>query len=206
MKIVLLVLSGDPDQGRAWLQKSYPGAVIDRISRDQLGSQMPLRRVGALRSLHPDIFAVATERLVWQSGQNALLLFGVLAGARRVVLFDASGNSREETAAAILARTAFRFAAESAASSLAIVRSYSGLKKLERAVKSRANSFSPKPAGKDSEALRMAYLRSTPGAGTQAGGAATHINGFVNAATELGAEIRIVSNDYIAGVCLTNLT
>ncbi|HVS20267.1 MAG TPA: glycosyltransferase, partial [Pyrinomonadaceae bacterium] len=206
MKIVLLVLSGDPDQAREWLQKSYPDVGIERISRDQLESYTPLRRVGVLRSFRPDIFAVATERLAWQSGQNALLLFGSLAGARRVVLFDASGNNREETRAAILGRAPFRFAAESVASALAIARSHSDLKKLERAVKSRANSFPSKPARKNSEALRIAYLRSTPGAGTQAGGAATHINGFVNAATELGAGIRMISNDYIAGIDKTNLT
>src|ERR1700738_2228862 len=170
MNIVLLVLGGDPDQAREWLQKRYPFVGIERISREQLGNYPPLRRVVRLRSFHPDIFAVATERLAWQSGQNALLLFGSLAGARRVVLFDASGNSREETSAAILGRTPFRFAGASVASALAIARSHSGLKKLEWAVKNRANSFSPKPAGRELEALRIAYLRSTPGVGTQAGG------------------------------------
>jgi glycosyltransferase involved in cell wall biosynthesis len=206
MKIVLLVLSGDPDQAREWLQKSYPGANIERISRGELEGRTPLRRLSVLRSFRPNILAVATERLAWQSGQNALLLFGSLAGARRVVLFDTSGNSREETSAAILGRAPFRFAGEAVASALVIASSHSGLKKLERAVKNRANSFSPKPAGKDLAALRIAYLRSTPGVGTQAGGAATHINGFVNAASELGAEIRMISNDYIAGIDKTNLT
>lgn len=206
MKIVLLVLSGDPDQAREWLQESYPGAGIERISRDQLESYPPLHRIRAVRSLSPDVFAIATERLTWQSGQNALLLFGSLAGARRVVLFDPSGNSREETSAAILGRAPFRFAGESAASALVIARSRSGLKKLERAVKNRANSLSLKPAGKNLAMLRIAYLRSTPGVGTQAGGAATHINGFVNAATDLGAEIRMISNDYIAGIDRANVT
>src|SRR2546428_13166073 len=121
MKIVLLVLSGDLDQAREWLREKYPGAAgIERISRGELEGQTPLRRLSVLRSFGPDIFAVATERLIWQSGQNALLLFGVLAGARRVVLFDASGNSREETRAAILGLAPFRFARESVASSLAI--------------------------------------------------------------------------------------
>ena len=220
MKIVLLVLSGDPNQAREWLEKGYPGAGIERIPRDQLDSQTPLRRVGVVRSLHPDIFAVATERLAWQSGQTALLLFGALVGARRVVLFDASGNKREETRAAILGRTPFRFAGESAAGALAIARSHSGLRKLERAVKSRANvrtergssptfgegSSSQESTGKNLAAPRIAYLRSTPGVGTHAGGAATHINGFISAATELGAEIRIISNDHLAGIDKTKLT
>jgi glycosyltransferase involved in cell wall biosynthesis len=218
MKIVLLVLSGDAVQAREWLEQKYPGAGIEDISRGQLESSGPLGRIRALHSLRPDIFAVATERLAWQSGQHDLLLFGTLAGARRVVLFDGSGNSREETSAGVLARTPFRFASESTLSALAIARSYSGLKKLERVVNSRANigrgisptvmegSASQAPAGGNLASPRIAYLRSTPGVGTQAGGAATHINGFINAATEWGARIRVISNDNIAGIDRSKLT
>jgi len=205
MKIVLLVLSGDPERAREWLRKKFPGADVTDVSRGELESATPPGRIRALHSLRPEIFAVATERLAWQSGQNELLLFGTLAGARRVVLIDASGNSREEKSALILAQAPFRFARESTVSRVAIARSYSGLKKLEWAVKSRTNSISREPAGKDLATPRIAYLRSTPGVGSQAGGAATHINGFVNAATELGAAIRVISNDYIAGLDRTSL-
>lgn len=202
MKIVLLVLSGDPERAREWLQKKYSGAVIDEISRGELESSTPLGRIRALHSRRPEIFAVATERLAWQSGQNDLLLFGALAGARRVVLIDASGDSRNESMPSVLARTPLRFARESIVSKLAIAQSHSGLKKFERAVGSRT---SPKPDGQELVTPRIAYIRSTPGVGTQAGGAATHINGFVNAAIELGAEIRVISNDYIAGIDRTRL-
>jgi glycosyltransferase involved in cell wall biosynthesis len=202
MKIVLLVLSGDPERAREWLQKKYSGAVIDEISRGELESSTPLGRIRALHSRRPEIFAVATERLAWQSGQNDLLLFGTLAGARRVVLIDASGNSRDETSPGVVVRTPFRFARESIVSRLAIAQSHSGLKKFERAVGSRT---SLKPDGQELVTPRIAYIRSTPGVGTQAGGAATHINGFVNAVIELGAEIRIISNDYIAGIDRTRL-
>src|SRR5438552_2869316 len=200
MKIVLLVLSGDPDQARAWLQQRYPGAVIESIPRDQLESNAALGRIRVLRSLHPEVFAVATERLAWQRGQNALLLFGALAGARRVAVIDASGDSRQETSAAILSRMPFRFAVESAASALAIATSRAHLKRLEQAIKNRANSGSRGSAGHKPDAVRIAYLRSTPSAGTQAGGAATHINGFVRGATGLGAEVTVISNDRIAGL------
>jgi glycosyltransferase involved in cell wall biosynthesis len=205
MKIVLLVLSGDPDQARAWLQQSYPGAVIESIPRDQLESNAPLGRIRALRSLRPEIFAVATERLAWQRGQNALLLFGALSGARRVVMIDASGDSRAETNAAILSRTPFRFAGESTASALAIAKSHGHLKRLERATKNRVNSGSRASARNKTDVVRIAYLRSTPSAGTQAGGAATHINGFVRGATGLGAEVTVISNGRIAGLDETKL-
>ncbi len=224
MKIVLLVLSGDPERAREWLQQKYPGAVVTDIARGELESSTPLGRIRALHALRPDIFAVATERLAWQSGQNDLLLFGTLAGARRVVLIDAGGNSRDETSLGVLVGTPFRFAHESIGSTLAIARSYSSLKKLERAVKSRVNvriergssptvregsvrdALSQECAGVTPTPPRITYLRSTPGVGTQAGGAATHINGFVNAAAELGASIRVISNDYIAGIDRTRLT
>ncbi|SRR6266436_1032090 len=211
MKIVLLVLSGDPKQAREWLQKKYPGSQVTEISRGQLEGSTPVGRVRALHALGPDVFAVASERLAWQSGQNDLLLFGTLAGARRVLLVDASGNNRDEASPGVLVRTPFRFARESILSALAITRSYSGLKKLELAVESRASAsmgrFSPQvPVGGKLAAPRIAYLRSTPGVGTQAGGAATHINGFVNAATDLGAAIKVISNDYIAGIDRTRLT
>jgi glycosyltransferase involved in cell wall biosynthesis len=203
MKIVLLVLSGDPDQARAWLQQSYPGAVVEIIPRDQLESSAPLGRLGALRSFRPDVFAIATERLSWQRGQNSLFLFGALAGARRVVVIDRSGDSREETSVSILGKTPFRFVRESAASALAIAKSQSHLKRLEQVFRNSAKSVARAPTGKN--ALRIAYLRSTPSAGTQAGGAATHINGFLNGATGLGAEVTVISNDRIAGLDETKL-
>ncbi len=203
MKIVLLVLSGDPVSARAWLHEKYPGGLIEEISRGELESSTPLGRIRALHSHSPEIFAVATERLAWQSGQGDLLLFGTLAGARRVVLLDKCGHSRDETRPGVVARAPFRFARESLISALAVVHSRSGLKKLERAVEQRGNSNSPDRNG--TGPLRIAYLRSTPGVGTQAGGAATHINGFVNAATDLGAEIRVISNDDIAGIDRTIL-
>jgi glycosyltransferase involved in cell wall biosynthesis len=45
----------------------------------------------------------------------------------------------------------------------------------------------------------MVYLRSTPGPGTQAGGAASHIKGVVEALIGLGARVDVISNDQIAG-------
>jgi glycosyltransferase involved in cell wall biosynthesis len=51
----------------------------------------------------------------------------------------------------------------------------------------------------------MVYLRASPGPGTQAGGAASHINGFVNAALQLGARVALISNDEIAGLDQTKV-
>ena len=53
---------------------------------------------------------------------------------------------------------------------------------------------------RDSGPPRVVYLRATPGPGTQAGGAASHIKGVVEALRALGAELQIISNDAIAGL------
>jgi glycosyltransferase involved in cell wall biosynthesis len=205
MRIVLLVLSGDSRQARARLLRRLPAAEIQSIARDELEQGSYLNRAAKLRSLKPEMFAVATERLVWQRGQNALMLFGVLAGARRVILIDAYDDAREETRSRILSRLPFRLASEFALSALAILKTRSRLKQLEQAIRNRAKSNSAS-SKKGASALRVAYLRSTPSPGTPAGGAATHIKGFVGAATELGAQVNLISNDYIAGLNEKELT
>jgi len=195
MKIVLLALSGTAERARDWLQQKYPGASIQDIPREHVDNGSWWQRLRALRSMRPDLFAVATERLIWQRGQNALLLFGAVAGAKRVLLIDARGDSREETRVNILASLPGRAAFEATASTAAIVKSHARLKQLEKIVAER-----PSPAVEKNRPLHLAYLRSTPSPGSAAGGAATHINGFVNAANELGAQVRVISNDYIAGL------
>ena len=160
MRIALLVLSGDSPNARERLLRRYPAAEIENISRDELEKGGYLSRVAKLRSLKADAFAVATERLAWQRGQNALMLFGVLAGARRVILIDAYDDAREETRGRILSRMPFRLASEFASSALAIAKTRSRLKQLEQAVRNRARSVSSS-SEKGSSALRIAYLRST---------------------------------------------
>jgi len=203
MKVVLLVLSGDTAPALERIRARYPRAEIQSLSRDEIETSNYRRRLKTLRALRPDVFAVGTERLAWQRGQNALLLFGALAGARRVVLLDAQGDVREETRTGIMSRAAFRFALEAAASERAIMDSRVQLKRLEQAVERQSPT---KSAPKDPGTVRLAYLRSTPSPGTLAGGAATHINGFVNAAVELGAQVNVISNDHIAGLDEKRLT
>ncbi len=202
---MLLVLSGDPAPVLERLRARYPGAEIQSLSRDEIETSNYRRRLKTLRALRPDVFAIGTERLAWQRGQNALLLFGALAGARRVVLLDAQGDVRQETRAGIVSRAPFRFAREAAASERAIIDSRVQLKRLEQAVRRqspiKSAAESPGPGS-----VRLAYLRSTPSPGTLAGGAATHINGFVNAAVELGAQVNVISNDRIAGLDEKKLT
>jgi glycosyltransferase involved in cell wall biosynthesis len=205
MKAVLLVLSGHPASALERLRRLFPEAEIESLARAEVESSTYRKALHALRALRPDVLVIATERLAWQRGQNALMLFAALAGVRRFILLDARGGITDEARTQIFAKAPFRIAAELARSALAIAKSHSYLRRLESAVRIRAHTVSHKSASRNSDVVRIAYLRSTPSAGTQAGGAATHINGFVRGATGLGAEVKVISNDRIAGLDETKL-
>jgi glycosyltransferase involved in cell wall biosynthesis len=213
MKVVLLTLSGSPERARAKLRELYGAAQVEEITRGEVELGGPARRLARLRARRPEVFAVMTERLAWQRGQDTLLLFGALAGARRALLLDNHGAVREETRAEIISKAPVRLASELAASAGAIARSQRRLRRLELEVerglsderqrgssKEREGPAQEEQSGDDGEAPLIAYLRATPGAGTQVGGASSHINGFINAALERGARLYLVSNDRIAGL------
>jgi glycosyltransferase involved in cell wall biosynthesis len=184
-----------------------------------------------LRARRPDVFAIATEQLAWQRGQNSLMLFGALAGARIVVMLDMHNGFREESRAEILRSLPSRLTQEAAAITGTFLRTRARLRHLERAVKgedwlrdgsfkrglrSLATGETSTWATGDAQVLatnetmkfdaveevapELVYLRATPGAGTQVGGATSHINGVINALLEQGARVRVVSNDRLAGL------
>ena len=201
MKLVLLLLSGEMKRARKTIAARYPQAAIEEIPRSQIENGGMTQRLSALRALRPDIFAIATERLAWQRGQNAFLLFGALAGARRTIILDAHDGWREEGRARSLLFAPTRLAREATISAAAMMRASRQLRRLELAVK-RGASLKRHPAkqGAASAGTEVVYVRATPGPGTQLGGAASHINGFINAAVSLGARISLLSNDQIAGL------
>nr|MDQ3821270.1 hypothetical protein [Acidobacteriota bacterium] len=200
MKAVLLVLSGDAAGAKRALGESFPRAEIEEIPRTRLEGGSMAARLSVLRALRPDIFAVSTERLAWQRGQNAFLLFGALAGAKRTIIMDAHGGRREEARARSLLSSPARLAREAALSATALRRASRQLSELEDEVaRGKHLRIGPKKKA-GTESVEIVYLRPTPGPGTQAGGASSHINGFINAALTLGARVAVVSNDQIAGL------
>ncbi len=196
MKIVLLVLSGDADRARMILHEKFAAASFEIITRDDLEQHGAVQRIQFLRRLRPEIFAIATERLVWQRGQNAFVLLGALAGARKTIIIDSHGGWKEEGRASALASAPARLAREAAISRATMKRAERELQTLEAAVAARPENY--ERAGADR--LKLVYLRSSPGPGSQAGGAASHINGVINAALQLGVGVSLISNDEIAGL------
>jgi glycosyltransferase involved in cell wall biosynthesis len=204
MKVVLLVLSGDSARCHAKLVQLYPDAAFEVISRTEFENGGLQARFATLRAHQPDVFAIATERLAWQRGQNLFMLFGALAGAREVVMIDSYGAVNRRTRSNLLARAPFGLGREAIVSAVDTAQSRRELTRLEQAVENlHPRTYQrARPAGQ----TRVVYLRATPGPGTQAGGAASHIKGVVEALRGLGVELEIISNDAIAGFASDGLT
>ncbi|MEP6920913.1 MAG: glycosyltransferase family 4 protein [bacterium] len=212
MKLLLLVLSGDAQRAREKLAELFPRASVETIPRGELETGSLTSRLKALRKHKADVFALATERLAWQRGQSLFMLFGALTGAQECVMLDAHGGVRRESRVSLLTRAPSRIARETTLSKSTVSRARRELLALEREVEQRSSrSIKNLPAPsdatpRDKDQPRIVYLRATPGPGTTAGGASSHIKGVVNGLRDLGAEVEIVSNDGIAGLDDSGLT
>jgi glycosyltransferase involved in cell wall biosynthesis len=197
MKVVLLALSGDLSHWQDKVTQLYPDCSIEFISRAEFESGSHLKRLKGLRALRPDVLAIATERLPWQRGQNLFMLFGALAGAREVLMIDAHGGVVKKSRSNVLLGAPLRLSRETITGANDIAQSRRELQRLEEETL-RFSDLSPKTT--DRSRLRVVFLRSTPGPGTQAGGAASHIKGVVEGLETLGVDVRVISNDQIAGL------
>lgn len=203
-KVALILLSGDASMAEKELAKQYPDALVETILRSEIESGSFISRVAALRRRRADVFVFATERLAWQRRQDLFMLIGVLAGASEVMILDRHGASRRETRPNILARAPFKTIGEGIFGGRIIARARKELRRLEEDVKSPPIGQTKKAGNRVPASI--VYLRSTPGPGTQAGGAASHIKGVTDALIELGATVRFISNDLIAGLDETRLS
>ncbi|HSE17894.1 MAG TPA: glycosyltransferase family 4 protein [Pyrinomonadaceae bacterium] len=197
MKVVLLALSGDLSRWRDKLLELYPDCSIELISRAEFETGSHIKRLKSLRARRPDVLAIATERLPWQRGQNLFMVFGALAGAREVLMLDAHGEMVRQSRSNVLLGAPARLSRETLTGASDIARSRRELQQLEEETLRFAGT--PHKVTPRSR-VRVVYLRSTPGPGTQAGGAASHIKGVVEGLEALGVDVQIISNDLIAGM------
>lgn len=200
MKVILLELGGPVGRARKVIQEHFDHCDVESLSRSHF-ERGATRTLIDLRRRRPDVFVVATERLTWQRGTNAFFLLGSLAGARRTIILDGHGGWLEESRSRVVFAAA-RVASDAVRSLAIMSRARRELKRIESEVK---QSGSWKPSQKESRASantypRITYLRATPGPGTQAGGASSHIKGVVEGLIELGAKLEIISNDALAGL------
>ena len=197
MKVVLLVLSGDLSRWQDKLVQLYPGCSIEVISRAEFETGSHIKRLKSMRALRPDVLAIATERLPWQRGQNLFMVFGALAGAREVLIIDAHGGLLRKSRSYLLLGAPARLGRETLTVANDVAYSRRELQRLEQETLRTKGERSAIP---HRSRPRVVYLRSTPGPGTQAGGAASHIKGVVEALESLGVEVEVISNDVIAGL------
>lgn len=196
MRVVLVTLSGDPEFARAAINARWTSAEIVQMERSVLDTGSFGVRLGAVRKVRPDVFAIMTESLDWQYGQDALLFFGALAGAHASAIFDARGGMRCESRGSLMLRSPARLSFAFLKGRRALDRAASALQYLE----DRLGELGRENQRSSSKDLSIAYLRATPAAGTQPGGAASHINGVVKALLSLDVEIDFISNDEVAGL------
>src|SRR4051794_18851583 len=161
MRIVLLTLSGDPQIAADALCAHYADAQIITIARSALENGNIMARLTSLQKLRPDAFAIMTESLPWQYGQDALMLFGALGGARESAVLDAHGQMRIERRAALIFAGPFRILSSFIRGKFAVRDASRELDRLEQAIKAAQPLIN-----KRNEAQRIAYIRATPSAGT----------------------------------------
>jgi glycosyltransferase involved in cell wall biosynthesis len=125
------------------------------------------------------------------------MVFGALAGAREVLMLDAHGEMIRKSRSNVLLGAPARLSRETLTGASDIAQSRRELQRLEEVTLRFADA--PREITPRSRP-RVVYLRATPGPGTQAGGAASHIKGVVEGLEALGVEVEIISNDFIAGI------
>ena len=194
MKIALLTLSGDAAIAHSELKERWPDAEIVDIPRSMMEEGSKVARLRNMRSVKADIFAVMTEALGWQYGQEALMYFGALTGASQSVVLDARRDSVLAKRSSLLTTSPLRI-------SNCFLRGRAAVRKAEtRLTELESIEKLPLRAQIRDDSIKIAYFRTTPSAGTVPGGATSHINGVANAIADIGAEVEFVSNDRIAGI------
>lgn len=205
MRIVVITLSGDAAKASKKLKTQFSDADIINAPRSLLENGSMAERLSALRSLRPDVFAVVTEGLDWQFGQHALMLFGALAGTRQSLIMDARGNERSGSRLNTIVKAPFQITRSFIRGKIAVLNACKTLDRSEQKVKAPVFNAG-RPLNKKEGSVSVAYLRATPAAGTQPGGATSHINGVVKALLSLGTKVTFISNDEIAGLDKNTVT
>jgi glycosyltransferase involved in cell wall biosynthesis len=195
LKIALITLSGDTGIAHSELQEYYgSNAEIIDLPRQLLEEGSMFTRLRKLRREKADVFAIMTESLPWQYGQEALMYFGALAGTKRSVILDGRRDSLVAGRASLLSSAPIRIANS-------FLRGRAAVRAAETRMTDLESSETAIPIGSPpTEEIKVAYFRTTPSAGTVPGGATSHINGVTKGLQLLGASVEFISNDPIAGV------
>lgn len=196
MNVVLLDLAGDAGRAQAWVDNAAPGAAVTVLDKAELkagGSRAVLSRLRA--GGRSGLFAIFCNRLDLQPSLVPMMVFGLLAGARRVRIADMVGHSIERGWLGVVFVELPRLALELAVGYGLVVPLawwwtwWLGVRSARRA--------RTKPA---TGPLDILFLRATPAATSAVGGSTSHVAGTVRAFGEMGHRVRFIANDRLLEV------
>jgi hypothetical protein len=191
---LLLDLSGDKNRATEWAVARFAGATITHINKADLKWASKRKALAHVRSLTPDVFSVFTSDLSAQSGVGALMLFGILAGARRVTIGDGNGRVISRSLPGVMLFEAPRLVLELLVGYVLLVplswllTESLGVALLFRRVV-RASRINERKNGRGP--INALYIRATI-AGASQGGMRTHVAGFASGAAALGHRLTFV--------------
>lgn len=197
-RVVLLDLAGDAARARAWAETLVPGAPVLALDKAELKAGSKREALAELRRGGPHaLFAIYCNRLDMQPGRALMMLFGWIAGARRVCIGDMEGRSVERSAAGIfLAELPWFFVELALAYGVVVPLAWVMVVALRAASRLRPRPALTAPDGP----VEFLYLRATPAAGAMVGGSTSHIAGMVGGLAELGHRVRFIANDVLPGI------
>jgi glycosyltransferase involved in cell wall biosynthesis len=182
---LLLDLSGNRSDAVRWAERNITEPEIWLIDKADLKWESKLKALKRLRGIEHYTFAVFTRDVTAQSMRGAMMLFAVLAGARRIVFGDASGARLTRLRAAALLLDAPRSGIELAFGYVVLVPLTWIITMLLDAsqVFKKVQRESQVKVGPTSKSVL--YVRATLSTATE-GGMITHSSGFADGARALG--------------------
>ena len=197
---VLLDMSGDKKASLEWAVRRWGQPDVKTINKADLKWTSKLAALAVVRALKPKTFLLFTGDLNLQSGLGALMLFGVFAGARHVVIGDRLGRNISRSRLSVLILQTPRFVLELLAGYLFLIPLSWLLTEILRIslifrAPVRASRIRNKSISADqTRSLRALYIRATMAIAAE-GGMPTHVAGFASGATALGHQLRFLTSD-----------
>ena len=195
-RALLLDLSGDTTTAIDWASRQLPDSEIQLLDKVVLKWTSKREALAHVKSLAPDVFCVFSRDLKLQSDQRTLMIFAILAGARRVVLGDSNNQTKSRSRLGVVLVEAPRCAFELFLGYGLIVPFYwvwielVGALLLLRFVV-RASRETSKLDPSERASLSALYLRATLTSAFE-GGMSSHVSGFSKGAAELGHRLRFL--------------
>jgi glycosyltransferase involved in cell wall biosynthesis len=187
---VAIDLAGNRPRAQLWAESALAGFRIQVIDKTDLKWESKREALRRVRALKPRAFAVFSSDLATQSASRLMILFGAMAGARKIIIGDGRGSITRSRLNAFLI--------EAPLLALELVFGYAVLIPLSLIATALVSALIPlrnlarRMEGKPARAQTAFYLQATPIA-TPAGGQATHVAGFQGGALACGRRLIFIS-------------